>query len=120
MSEYKLAEAEARFAGLIWANAPIASMELVKLSEKEMGWKKPTTFTVLRKLCQKGLFKNEGSVVSVVMTRDEYLSGQSRSYIEDTFGGSLPRFLTAFMGTGRLSGKQAEELKRLIDEYRED
>ena len=120
MKEYKLAQGEAKFADLIWANAPIASMELVKLSEKEMGWKKPTTFTVLRKLCQKGLFKNENSIVSVVMTKDEYLSEHSRFYIEDTFGGSLPKFLTSVMGRDRLSDNQAEELKRLIDEYKED
>ena len=120
MKDYNLAKGEAKFADLIWANAPIASMELVKLSEKEMGWKKPTTYTVLRKLCQKGLFKNEDTVVSVVLTKDEFIAKQSRRYVEDTFGGSLPRFITSFMGGEKLSDKQASELMRLIEQHKED
>ena len=120
MKEYKLAQGEAKFADLIWENAPITSMELVKLSEKEMGWKKPTTYTVLRKLCQKGIFKNEDTVVSVVLTKDAFIAGQSRRYVEDTFGGSLPKFITSFMGSEKLSDKQASELMRLIEEHKED
>ena len=111
---------EMKFADLIWANAPIASMELVRLSEIEMKWKKSTTFTVLKKLCEKGLFKNENALVSVVMTKEDYLAKTSRHYIEDTFGGSLPRFLATFMSGEKLTGKQADELKQLIDDYKED
>lgn len=91
----------------------------VKLSEKEMNWKKSTTYTVLKKLCEKGLFKNENAVVSSLITKDEYYSMRSIHFVEDTFGGSLPKFLTAFIGGRTLSKQQAEELKRLIDEHKE-
>jgi len=120
MKKYKLAESEEKFAELIWQNEPIASGELVKLSEKEMSWKKSTTYTVLKKLCEKGIFQNENSVVSSLITRDEYYAKQSIGFVEDTFGGSLPKFLTAFIGGKKLSKHQAEELKKLIDEHKEE
>ena len=119
MKYYKLAETEEKFAELIWQNEPIGSGDLVKLSEKEMNWKKSTTYTVLKKLCEKGIFQNEEAVVSSLMTRDEYYARQSIRFVEDTFGGSLPKFLTAFISGRRLSKQQAEELKRLIDEHKE-
>ncbi len=120
MNEYKMAQSEARFAELIWRYEPITSGELVKLCEKQLNWKKSTTYTVLKKLCDKGIFKNEDTVVSSVIKKDEFYAGQSRRFIEDTFGGSLPRFLTAFMGGSKLSDRQAEELKKLIDRHKEE
>lgn len=120
MKDLVLARLEAKFADLIWAYEPIMSPELVKLSEKEMNWKKSTTYTVLKKLCDKRIFKNEKAVVSAILTRDEFYAMQSRRYVEDTFGGSLPKFITAFIGSGKLDRRQVEELKRLIDEHRED
>ncbi|HHV28221.1 BlaI/MecI/CopY family transcriptional regulator [Acetivibrio mesophilus] len=119
MKEYKLAESEKRFAELIWQNEPIGSGELVKLCEKEMNWKKSTTYTVLKKLCEKGFFQNENAVVTSLITKDEYYAKQSVTFVEDTFGGSLPKFLTAFISGKKISKHQAEELKRLIDEYKE-
>jgi len=119
MKEYKLTESEEKFADLIWQNEPIGSGELVKLCEKEMNWKKSTTYTVLKKLCEKGLFRNENAVVTSLVTKDEYFSRQSIRFVEDTFGGSLPKFLVAFMSGKKLSKRQAEELKRLIDEHKE-
>ena len=119
MKYYKLAETEEKFAELIWQNEPIGSGNLVKLSEKEMNWKKSTTYTVLKKLCEKGIFQNENAVVSSLITRDEYYARQSIRFVEDTFGGSLPKFLTAFISGKKLSNHQAEELKRLIDEHKE-
>jgi len=119
MKYYKLAETEEKFAGLIWQNEPIGSGDLVKLSEKEMSWKKSTTYTVLKKLCEKGIFQNENAVVSALITRDEYYANQSIRFVEDTFGGSLPRFLTSFINGKKISKHQAEELKRLIDEHKE-
>ena len=119
MKHYKLAEAEEKFAKLIWKNEPIGSGDLVKISEKEMNWKKSTTYTVLKKLCEKGIFKNKDTVVSSVITKDEYYAKQSVHFVEDTFGGSLPKFLTSFISGKKLSNHQAEELKRLIDEHRE-
>lgn len=118
MSVYKLTESEEIFAQLIWNNEPIASGELVNLCEKEMNWKKSTTYTVLRKLCDKGVFKNENTVVSSVITKDEYKAKQSVHFVEDIFGGSLPKFLTAFIGEKKLNRQQAEELKKLIDEHK--
>ncbi len=119
MKYYKLAEAEEKFADLIWKNEPIASGELVKISEKEMDWKKSTTYTVLRKLCDKGIFQNENAMVSSLLTREEYDAKISVRFVEDTFGGSLPKFLTSFMGVKKLNKKQAEELKKLIDDHKE-
>jgi len=119
MKNCKLAESEEKFAKLIWQNEPIGSGDLVKLCEKEMNWKKSTTYTVLKKLCEKGIFKNENATVTSLITEDEYYSRQSICFVEDTFGGSLPKFLTAFIGGKKLSQKQAEELKKLIDEYKE-
>lgn len=116
MGDYKLAEAEERFAGIIWANEPIASPELVKLCEKEMNWKKSTTYTVLKKLCQKGIFQNENAIVSAKLSREEFYGMQSRKYVEDVFAGSLPRFLTAFCGGRKLSQKDIDEMKKFIDE----
>jgi predicted transcriptional regulator len=120
VSDYKLAEMESRFADLIWDNAPINSTELVRLSAEVMNWKKSTTYTTLRRLCDRGIFKNEGAVVSVLLTREEFVASQSRRYVEDAFGGSLPRFITSFIGGKRLSDKQADELLRLISEHKEE
>lgn len=119
MKEYKLAETEERFAELIWKNQPIGSGDLVKLCEKEMNWKKSTTYTVLKKLCEKGIFQNNNAVVSSLITRDEYYARQSIRFVEDTFGGSLPKFLTSFIGTKKLNKRQVAELKKLIDEHKE-
>lgn len=119
MKECQLAPSEARFADLIWRHEPIGSGELVKLCEKEMGWKKSTTYTVLKKLCERGVFKNENAIVSSLIKKDEFCAKQSRRFVEDTFGGSLPKFLAAFIGGKKLSDRQADELKRLIDEHKE-
>lgn len=119
MKIYKLTESEEKFAEIIWKNEPIGSGELVKICEKEMNWKKSTTYTVLKKLCEKEIFQNENAIVSSLITKDEYYSKQSIRFVEDTFEGSLPKFITAFIGGKKLSKKQAEELKMLIDEHRE-
>lgn len=119
MKEYKLTEIEEKFAELIWHMEPIGSGDLVKLCAKEMNWKKSTMYTVLKKLCEKGIFQNEEAVVTSLITRDEYYAKQSINFVEDTFGGSLPKFLTAFISEKKLNKQQAEELKKLIDEYRE-
>lgn len=112
-----LTDAEEKLAALIWRDAPLTSPDLVALAEREMDWKKSTTYTVLKKLCDKGVFKNENAKVSVVLTRDEQIARQSRRYVEDTFGGSLPKFITSFFGGKKLTPEQAAELKRLIEEH---
>jgi len=118
MNEYRLARSEAKFADLIWSYEPITSMELVKLCEKEMNWKKSTTYTVLKKLCDKGIFQNNNTLVSSLIKKDEFYGKQSRFFVEDIFG-SLPKFITAFIGNSKLSDRQAEELKKLIDRHKE-
>lgn len=112
-----LTDAEEKLAALIWRYAPLTSPDLVALAQREMDWKKSTTYTVLKKLCDKGVFKNENTNVSVVLTRDEQIARQSRRYVEDTFGGSLPKFITSFFGGRKLTPEQAAELKRLIEEH---
>ena len=119
MKEYKLTETEEKFSELIWKNEPIGSGDLVKLCEIEMNWKKSTTYTVLKKLCENEIFQNENAIVSSLITKEEYYAKQSIRFVEDTFGGSLPKFLTAFIGAKSLNRHQAEELKKLIDEHKE-
>ena len=118
MQDHALGEQETKFANLIWDNAPINSTELVKLAADVMSWKKSTTYTMLRRLCKRGIFRNENAMVSVILTSDEFYGGQSRKYVEDTFGGSLPRFLASFIGGKGLSDKQADELVLLINGHK--
>jgi len=112
-----LTEAENKLADLIWREAPLTSPDLVAISKGELGWEKSTTYTILKKLCDKGVFKNENASVSVVLTRQEQMSRQSHRYIDDTFGGSLPRFVASFISGGNLSSEEALELRRLIDAH---
>lgn len=113
--EMKLGIVEMQFAELIWAREPIASGELVKLCEKELNWKKSTTYTVLKKLCERGIFQNNDGVVTSLLTRDEFNAVQSEKFVEDTFEGSLPAFLAAFTSRKQLSKEEVEEIRRLID-----
>ena len=117
MEERKLGPVELRFADLIWDNAPIPSGELVKLCARELEWKKSTTYTVLKKLCEQGLFQNTNGLVTVVQTRQNYQSAQSHQFVADTFSGSLPAFLAAFAQGRQLSGKEIEEIRALIDRF---
>jgi len=119
VKEYKLTDSEIKFTDLVWQNEPIGSGDLVKLCEQEFNWKKSTTYTVLKKMCEKGLFRNEDSVVLALVSKDDYYASQSVRFVEDTYGGSLPKFLTAFMGGKKISSRQAEDLKKLIDEHKE-
>lgn len=114
-----MGEMEARFAGLIWANEPIGSGELVKLCDKELGWKKSTTYTMLKRLCDKGLFRNEDGAVTSCVSRAEYDALKSESFVEEEFGGSLPRFLAAFTTRKKLSDREIEQLQRLIADSKE-
>ena len=111
----KLGNVESRFADLVWEHAPLGSGELVKLCEKELNWKKPTTYTVLRKLCQRGLFRNEGGVVTAAMSREESCALQSEKFVEETFGGSLPGFIAAFTQRRKLTAEEAEAIRKLIE-----
>ena len=115
MEDIKLGLVESKFAGLIWANEPLHSRDLVKLCESELNWKKPTTYTVLRKLCERGLFRNENGMVSSIVSKEEFYAMQSEKFVEDTFEGSLPAFLAAFTTRKALSPAEIAEIRRLID-----
>ncbi|MBR4703726.1 MAG: BlaI/MecI/CopY family transcriptional regulator [Oscillospiraceae bacterium] len=119
MSEIELGAVQERFADLIWAYEPIGSGELVKLCEKELNWKKPTTYTVLRKLCEKGLLKNEGGVVSSRVSREEFYSSKSEQIVRESYQGSLPAFVAAFISRKTLTAGEAEEIQKMIDAFRE-
>ena len=118
MSEYRLGEIEMRFADLIWINEPINSGELVKLAEKELSWKKSTTYTILRRLCERGIFQNNDSIVTSQVSKEEFMALQSGKFVEETFSGSLPKFLAAFSMRKKLSDKEIEEIQKFIDENR--
>ena len=117
---FKLTNAEGKLAEILWNNAPIASMEMIKLAQSEFDWKKSTTFTNLKFLIEKGLAKNENSTVTMLYTRDEFIAEQSCRYVDDTFDGSLPMFIASFTSSRKLSPEQIADLKRLIDDHEED
>ena len=119
MEEIKLGIVEAKFADIIWQNEPIASGELVKLCEAELGWKKSTTYTVLKKLCERGIFQNEQGTVTSLISKDEFNSRQSEKFIEETFDGSLPAFIAAFTKRKSLSKKDVDEIRKMIDSFGE-
>lgn len=119
MEDTRLGVVESHFADIIWQHAPLSSGELVKLCNQELGWKKSTTYTVLKKLCERGIFQNQDSRVSALITKEEFQAMQSRKFVEETFGGSLPVFLAAFASQGALSQKEIAEIRKLIDSYDE-
>lgn len=119
MEQYKLGEMEQRFAELIWENEPIGSGALAKLCEGAFGWKRTTAYTMLKRLCERRIFANKDGTVVALMTREEFLAAQGERFLNDTFGGSLPRFLAAFSRKKRLSEGEIAELKKLIEEYEE-
>ena len=118
MADTRLGPVESRFAELIWDGEPISSTELVHLAERELEWKKSTTYTVLKRLCEKGIFQNEGGVVTSRLSREEYAARQSEQFVEETFSGSLPAFLTAFTRRKKLTEEEIDQLQRLIERNR--
>lgn len=119
MDELKLGVVESKFADIIWENEPLHSRELVKLCEEKLHWKKPTTYTVLRKLCERGIFQNTDSMVSSVISREEFYAMQSEKFVEETFEGSLPAFLAAFTTRKALTAEEIAQIRSLIDRAEE-
>lgn len=117
---YLMTEAEMQLAQIIWEREPIASGELVRLAAKRLNWKKSTTYTVLRKICGNGIFKNEETIVSSIIGREEYTRMKGERYLEENYNGSLPGFVAAFLKKRKLNRVEIEELSRMIEEYRED
>ncbi len=114
MSELHLGQIETKFAELIWNNEPVSSGSLVKLCEATLGWKKSTTYTVLRKLCERGMFQNQDSMVTSLISKEEFASLQSEQFVEEAFEGSLPAFLAAFSRRKKLSKKELAEIQKMI------
>ncbi|MDP4181255.1 MAG: BlaI/MecI/CopY family transcriptional regulator [Bacillota bacterium] len=120
METLKLCESEYRFATIVWDNEPISSGDLVILCNKYLGWKKSTTYTVLKKLCERKVLINENSKVYSLVKKEQVQKYESEQFVNRSFGGSLPQFITAFMGDKKISKYEADKLKKLIDSYRED
>lgn len=118
MKDMKLGAIETRFAEIIWANAPLSTNQLIKLCADELEWKRTTTYTVLKKLCEKGIFQTENSLVTVVISKQEFEGMQSEQFVEETFKGSLPAFLTAFNSRKKLSDQEIDEIQKLINQMR--
>lgn len=116
--EIELGEVQAVFADIIWSNEPVSSGELVKICERELGWKKSTTYTVLRKLCEKEIFKNEEGVVTALVSKEEFNASKSEKFVEDTYEGSLPAFIAAFMSHKKISKREIDEIQKMINEYK--
>ncbi len=119
MTDLSMGAAEFKFAAIIWQNEPLSSTELWKRCEKELGWKKSTTFTVLKRLIEKGIFVNQNGSVTSLIKRSEYYSAQSEKFVNETFNGSLPAFLAAFTKGRVLSQEEISELRKIVDEYKE-
>ena len=114
MNDMKLGLVESRFADIVWKHAPMTTRELVNLCENELNWKRTTTYTVLKKLCQRGIFKTENSMVTVLIDKSEFFATQSEQFVEENFGGSLPAFIAAFTARKAPSAKELEEIRRMI------
>ena len=114
--EIKLGVVESRFADLIWSHEPIASGELAKLCEAELTWKRTTTYNVLRKLCDRGIFQNQSGTVSALISRQQFYAAQGEAIVDEAFVGSLPAFIAAFTRRKALTTEEIEEIRRMIDE----
>ena len=117
MEEIRLGLVESHFADIVWANEPIHSRELVKLCDKELDWKKSTTYTVLRKLCERGLFQNQDGIVTSLISKEEYHAIQSEKFVENTFAGSLPQFINAFASRKSLTAEEIAQIRQMIDTF---
>lgn len=117
MDELKLGTVESHFADLVWQNEPLTTKQLVMICEKELCWKRTTTYTVLKKLCEKGIFKTENSVVSAIIKKPDFYAMQSEKFVEDTFNGSLPAFIAAFASRKKPTDAEIAEIRRMIDSF---
>ena len=119
MAEIQLGVIEARYADMIWANEPVTSSELVRMTAVEFNWKRTTAHNVLRRLIDKGLFQNENGLVTAVISKEEFYSRQSKQYVENTFAGSLPAFIAAFTQNAKLTSEEVEAIRKMIEEAEE-
>ena len=118
MAEYRLGEVESIFADIIWKNEPLTSRRLAELAEQRLNWKRTTTYTILKRLCDRGLFQNQEGTVTSLLSREEFYARQSEQFVEDTFQGSLPAFLAAFGSRKKLSDAEIDDLQKVIESMR--
>ena len=118
MGDMKLGVIETRFAEIVWENEPLTTNQLIKLCAEELKWKRTTTYTVLKKLCDKGIFQTENSVITALISKHEFEGMRSEQFVDETFKGSLPAFLTAFNSRKKLSDADIDEIQKLIDSMR--
>ena len=118
MGDLSMGAIESRFAEMIWEREPVSSTALVKLAQQELDWKKSTTYTVLRRLCERGIFQNRDGIVTSLISKQDFYAVRSEQFVEETFSGSLPAFLTAFTTRKKLSGEEIEELEALLKSFR--
>ncbi len=120
MKDFELGAIQERFADIVWEHEPIASGKLAKICEKQLNWKRPTSYTVLRKLCEKGLLQNRDGVVTSLVSREEFYSTKSEQIIEDSYQGSLPSFIAAFISKKGISAEEADEIQKMIDAFKKE
>ena len=118
--DLQLGAVETRFAELIWQNEPIGSRELANICERELNWKRTTTYTVLRRLCEKGIFQNLNGTVSSVIARDDFYAKRGEQFVSENYGGSLPEFIAAFTSRNKLTAEEADDIQKLIDRARQE
>ncbi len=119
MEKYKFGEMEQKFADMIWENAPIETRKLISLCAQEFDWKRTTTYTMLKRLIDRGIFENDKGIVSALIKKEDFLAGKGQAFLEESFGGSLPNFLTAFTRRKKLSEEEIQEIQKIIDGYKE-
>lgn len=117
MTDYKLGEVESRFADIIWENEPLTTKKLVELCERELHWKRTTTYTVLKKLSEHGIFQMKEKQVTSLLSREDYYAGRSEQFVQETFQGSLPAFFAAFTKRKALTAQEISEIQEMIDKY---
>ncbi len=120
MKDFELGAIQERFADIVWAHEPITSGDLAKICEKELGWKRPTTYTVLRKLCEKGLLQNKDGTVTSLVSHEDFYSVKSEQIIEDSYSGSLPAFVASFISRKTISAEEADEIQKMIDSFKKE
>lgn len=120
MADLQMGAGESRFADIIWENEPISSSELARRGQEVLGWKKTTSFTVLKRLCEKGIFQNEKGRVTSLVSRQDFYAARSEKFVEETFSGSLPAFLAAFTTRKRLSKAEINQLRQMVDSFEEE
>ena len=120
MDTPKIFDSELKFCEILWTHEPVKSSELVRLCADELGWKKSTTYTVIKRLAERGVVHTENAVVTALVNREDVQSAESRAFVERNFSGSLPGFLNAFVGGKGLTAAEADELRRMIDKFEEE